>query len=68
MKRIVSFVIAIVFLWSDIQVAFNIEPLPSRPSDNRESSGLSVLYQIYSLPGSIPGGLTVDEAFIAECL
>lgn len=68
MKRLISLLIALVFLWSDIQVSFNIEPLPSRPSENRESSGLSVLYQIYKDPGSVPGSITVDEAFIAECL
>ena len=68
MKRILSFIIALVFLWSDIQVSFNIEPLPSRPSDNRESSGLSVLYQIYKAPDSVPAGATIDEAFIAACL
>lgn len=68
MKRLVSILIALVFLVSDIQVAISIQPLPARPPENRDNIGVSVLHQIYSNPGSKPDNVTLDEEFIAACL
>jgi hypothetical protein len=52
----------------DIIIALTKKPIPDLPKEHHDSSGLTMLYQVLPKPDSIPGNVTIDEKFIAECL
>ena len=58
------------FLWvlADIVIALTKKPIPDLPVVRRDSAGLTMLYRLFSNPGSAPENTVVDEKFIDEAL